>query len=160
MMSSAARVTVASGDTGSITLLLVSHSHEVANGVRQLAAQMAPPELTILAVGGVQQGDGYGLGTDVAAIIAAIEQGWSEAGLLILVDLGSAVMSAETAVELLPPHMAARCCISNAPLVEGAIIAAVEAGLGHDLETVNRAAEGAAGLVKVQRRQDATGKIS
>lgn len=184
-----------------ISIVVVSHSHEVAQGVRRLAAQMAPPELTILAVGGLRQvansaeeprtahtatnqtakqssaelhtethtessadlqpepsreacrepADTYVLGSDVHAIVAAIQEGWSPAGVLILADLGSSIMSAETALELLPPDRAQVCCISNAPLVEGAIIAAVEAGLGHDLETVNRAAEATADFVKVQR---------
>lgn len=148
-----------------ITLLIVSHSYEVAQGVRRLAAQMAPPELAIVALGGVPEDgvleDGvpedsmapadYGLGSDATAILAAIEEHWTPAGVLILVDLGSAVMNAETALDLLPPETAAACCISNAPLVEGAIVAAVEAGLGHDLCQVNAAAEAVAHVAKVQR---------
>ncbi|MEX1018308.1 MAG: dihydroxyacetone kinase phosphoryl donor subunit DhaM [Litorilinea sp.] len=134
-----------------IALLLVSHSYQVAQGVRQLAAQMAPPELSILAVGGLPEGDGYVLGCDAAAIAAALETVWTPAGVLILADLGSSILSAETALELVPPHMAETCWISNAPLVEGGIIAAVEAGLGHALADVNRAAEAAAHLIKINR---------
>ena len=66
-----------------------------------------------------------------------------------LVDLGSAVLNTEMALEFLPPEMAVRCQISNAPLVEGAITAALEASLGHDLDTVNQAAESAAHIQKV-----------
>jgi dihydroxyacetone kinase phosphotransfer subunit len=138
-----------------ITILLVSHSHEVAQGIRRLAAQMAPPTLQILAVGGVRTDadEPFALGTDIEAIVAAIRAGWSPDGVLILADLGSSVMSAETAIDLLPAPMRQRCLISNAPLVEGAIIAAVEAGLEHDLEAVNRAAEAAAYMVKVFRQE-------
>lgn len=150
-----------------VTLILVSHSYHVAQGVRELAAQMAPPQLRVLAVGGLPVDEiavggiapadnaspraEWALGTDAQAIVEAIDQGWSPVGVLILVDLGSSILSAETALDLLPPEKAAGCLISNAPFVEGAIIAAVEAGLGHDLTTVNRAAEGAATLVKVTR---------
>jgi dihydroxyacetone kinase DhaKLM complex PTS-EIIA-like component DhaM len=67
------------------------------------------------------------------------------------VDLGSAVLSAELALEILPEEISARCLISNAPLVEGAVIAALEASLGHTLAEVNAAAEGVAHLPKVFR---------
>jgi dihydroxyacetone kinase phosphotransfer subunit len=139
-----------------ISLLIVSHSHAVAQGLCQLAQQMAPPDLIILAVGGLQEDDTHTLGTDVEAIVQAIHACWTPAGVLILGDLGSTIMGAETALEMIPPEMAARCRISNAPLVEGAVIAAIEAGLGHDLERVNAAAEAAAQLVKVAARQVST----
>ncbi len=71
--------------------------------------------------------------------------------MLILVDLGSAILSAETALELLPDEQRERCLISNAPLVEGAVVAALEASLGHSLEDVNRAAEAVRNLDKVLR---------
>lgn len=134
-----------------ITLILASHSRQIAEGVRELAAQMAPAELTLVAVGGVETAAGLALGCDATAIAAAIEAHASPDGILILADLGSSVMSAETALELVSSELAARCCVSNAPLVEGAIVAAVEAGLGHDLGQVNRAAEAVAQLTKVSR---------
>ncbi len=71
--------------------------------------------------------------------------------MLILVDLGSAILSAETALELLPDEQRERCLISNTPLVEGAVVAALEASLGHSLEDVNRAAEAVRNLDKVLR---------
>jgi PTS hybrid protein len=91
------------------------------------------------------------LGTDAAQIAAAIERCWTPAGVLILVDLGSAVLSAETALDLLPPAMQASCLISNAPLVEGAVVAALEASLAHSLAVVNQAAETACHLPKILR---------
>jgi len=66
-------------------------------------------------------------------------------------DLGSAVMSAELAVEMLPPERAAQVLLSNAPLVEGAVVAAVEASIGRSLAEANEAAEGAAAMQKVER---------
>jgi dihydroxyacetone kinase DhaKLM complex PTS-EIIA-like component DhaM len=71
---------------------------------------------------------------------------------LILVDLGSAVLSAETAVDMLEPEQQTRCLISNAPLVEGAIIAAIEAGLDRTLEEINDAAEAVSRVAKVLPR--------
>ncbi|NJN82771.1 MAG: PTS-dependent dihydroxyacetone kinase phosphotransferase subunit DhaM [Caldilineaceae bacterium] len=140
-----------------IALVLVSHSRQLALGVKQLADQMADPALQIVAVGGMNDTESESeasdalLGTDPMAIADAIERNWQPDGVLLLVDLGSAVMSAEVAIEMLPPEMQRLCLISNAPLVEGAVIAAIEAGFGKSLSEVNQAAEEAATLVKVAR---------
>ena len=131
-----------------VNLVIVSHSRQLALGAREIALQMAGSEVTIGAVGGLDEGDGYVLGTDAVQIAAAVQENWCEEGVLLLVDMGSAVMSAEQALEFLPPEMAARCLISNAPLVEGAIVAALEAGMGRSLEEVNAAAETACVLPK------------
>lgn len=135
-----------------VSLVLVSHSHALAVAVKDLALQMADEQVQIEAVGGVVDRQGaFQLGTDATAIAAAIERCWCPAGVLLLVDLGSAVLSAELALELLSAAQAERCLISNAPLVEGAIIATVEASLGHGLATVNAAAEGVVHIPKVIR---------
>lgn len=135
-----------------IHLVIVSHSRQLAEGLAELARQMAPPELTIAAVGGVQDGQGQvHLGTDALAIVDAIQTNPSPDGILILVDLGSAVLSAETALDLLDEPLRQRCLISNAPLVEGTIIAAIEAGLNHDLATINESAEAVSRVAKVMR---------
>ena len=131
-----------------VNLVIVSHSRQLAQGAREIALQMAGSEVTIGAVGGLDEGDDYVLGTDAVQIAAAVQENWCEEGVLLLVDMGSAVMSAEQALEFLPPEMAARCLISNAPLVEGAIVAALEAGMGRSLEEVNAAAETACVLPK------------
>lgn len=135
-----------------IHLVIVSHSRQLALGLADLARQMAPPDLILSAVGGVQDVHGQvHLGTDAAALVTAVEAHPQAGGILILVDLGSAVLSAETALDLLPPDVAARCIISNAPLVEGTIIAAIEAGLGRSLDEINAAAEAVGRVVKVMR---------
>jgi len=135
-----------------IHLVIVSHSRQLAEGLAELVRQMGPPELTVAAVGGVQDGQGQiHLGTDALAIVDAIKTNPSPHGVLILVDLGSAVLSAETAVDLLDDDLQRRCLISNAPLVEGAIIAAIEAGLGHSLAEINESAEGVSRVAKVLR---------
>ena len=135
-----------------VSLVLISHSRALATAVKELALQMADGQVQIEAVGGVIDHQGaVAFGTDATAIAAAISDCWSPAGVLLLVDLGSAVLSAELALELLPATHAAHCLISNAPLVEGAMIATVEASLGHGLTTVNAAAEGIVHIPKLIR---------
>ncbi len=135
-----------------IALVIVSHCHDIAEGTCRLAAEMTQEPVPIVAVGGIIDEHGqFQIGTDALRIVEAIQACWRPAGVLLLVDVGSAVLSAETAIELLPEEQAAVCLISNAPLVEGAIVAALEASLGHTLEEVNRAAETARRLDKVFR---------
>ncbi len=133
-----------------IGLVIVSHSHCLAQGVCEVAGQMADGDLKIVPAGGMQEGDQFLLGTDPMYILAAIEQAWEEEGVLILLDMGSAVLSAEMAVEMLPPDRQAKCLLSNAPLVEGAIVAALQASLGQSLAQVNRAAEDALCMRKME----------
>jgi phosphocarrier protein FPr len=132
-----------------VNLVIVSHSAQIAEGVRELALQMAGDGVQIGAAGGLADDDGeMVLGTDAGRIAATIQSLCDTEGVLLLVDIGSAGLSAEQALEFLPDDLRARCLISNAPLVEGAIVAAVEAGLGRPLAEVNAAAEGACYLVK------------
>lgn len=135
-----------------ISLVLVSHCRDIAQGVLQLATEMTQTPVPMAAVGGIKDEDGqYRIGTDALSIADAIQRNWSPDGVLVLVDLGSAVLSAETAIEFLPAEIQAVCLISNAPLVEGAVIAALEASLQHNLEDVNNAAEAVRDLNKVTR---------
>jgi dihydroxyacetone kinase phosphotransfer subunit len=132
-----------------VSLVIVSHSALLAEGVREIACQMAGDAIRIAACGGLRTGDGSAaLGTDAVPIAEAVRSLWSPDGVLLLVDMGSAVLSAEVALDMLEPDERSRCLISNAPLVEGAIVAAIEAGLGRSLEEVNSAAEGACTLPK------------
>jgi phosphocarrier protein FPr len=126
-----------------IGLVLVSHSARLAEGVAELAAQMAGPDLAIAVAGGLDL-PGKPLGTDAALVAQAIERVWSPDGVLVLMDLGSAVLSAELALDLLPDECRGGVLLCDAPLVEGAVAAAVAAALGGSLETV--AAEARGGL--------------
>jgi len=125
-----------------IAIVLVSHSYHVAKGTKDLADQMSQGRVKILATGGV---DEKNIGTNVENIYAALKAATAhtEDGVLVLLDLGSAVLSTQMAIEMLSIDEQRRVLISEAPLVEGAIIASVEASLGHTLEQVNRAAEAA-----------------
>jgi dihydroxyacetone kinase phosphotransfer subunit len=102
--------------------------------VRQMVGDSVPLAWT----GGNPEG---GLGTDVAAIIAAIDRAWSDAGVVILVDLGGAETNSEMAIELLDPARRDKVLVCEAPVVEGAVMAATEASGGAALEAVRRTAE-------------------
>jgi PTS hybrid protein len=129
-----------------VGIVIVSHSAQIAAGTVELARQMAGDDLRIEAAGGTADGS---LGTDAAAIMAAIEAAEGGAGVLVLVDLGSAVLATHTALEMLGDGVAARVRISGGPLVEGAVVAAVQASVGDDLAAVLAAAEEAASLPKI-----------
>ena len=124
--------------SGTVGIVIVSHSPDVARGAAEMARQMVGPEVPLAWCGGAPGG---GLGTSVEAILAAIDRAWSPAGVAILFDLGGAETNSEMAVEMLPPDRQARVAICNAPLVEGAVVAAVEAAGGAPLAAVRAAAE-------------------
>lgn len=130
---------------GTVSLVLVSHSLQLATGVRELAGQMTQGKVRIAVSGGTADGR---LGTDATAIRAAIEDVRGPEGVLILVDLGSAVLSTQMAIEQLADG-GGRVILSNAPFVEGAVIAAVEASIDKDLDEVAAAALGAGQMEKV-----------
>lgn len=119
-----------------IALVVVSHSRALATAAVALAAEMSPeggPRLEIAA--GL---DEVTTGTDAVAIAEAVgraDEASQGAGVLVLVDLGSAVLSTEMALEMVDPAVAARVVVSSAPLVEGLIAATVAAGTGADLAT-------------------------
>jgi phosphocarrier protein FPr len=131
-----------------IGLVIVSHSAKLAEGVQELAAQMAGDQVGISQAGGISD-DYETLGTDVHKILSAIEEVWCEDGVLLLMDVGGAVMSAEMALEMLPEARRRNCLLSNAPLVEGAIVAALHASLGEPLQAVNAQAEAALSASKL-----------
>lgn len=121
----------------SVGLVIVSHSAQLAAGVVELAAQMAP-DVVLAAAGGMDDG---GLGTSLEKGMAAIGQADTGAGAVVLTDLGSAVMTAESALEFLGGGDQVR--LADAPLVEGAVAAAVAAQSGASLAAVCRAAQNA-----------------
>ena len=123
----------------SVGIVLVSHSAKLAEGLAELAAQMAP-DVTIVPAGGLSDGS---IGTDYDEVVAATQRADHGDGVVLLYDLGSAQMTAELAVESLADPSAA--VVADGPLVEGAIAAAVAAQAGQDRKAVAKAAA-AAGL--------------
>jgi multiphosphoryl transfer protein len=124
-----------------IGIVLVSHSHAIAEGAAELARQMGGEEVRIETAGGLDTPD-HPIGTDAVLVQQAIERAWSEDGVLVLMDLGSAVLSAEMALDLLPEHMREKVVLTEAPFVEGAVAAAVTARIGSSLERVAEEARG------------------
>ncbi len=119
-----------------VNLVLVSHSKKLAEGAAEMVKQMTASEaITIVTAAGVGE-NGEELGTSAVDIMEAIESVYSEDGVLILMDLGSAVLSTEMALDFLSDEMKANIRVCPAPFVEGAITAAVQAGLGSDLSAV------------------------
>ena len=121
-----------------VGIVIVSHSPLVAKGTADMVRQMVGDEVPLAYCGGNSEG---GLGTSVEAILNAIDSAWSEAGVAILVDLGGAETNSEMAVEMLPEERSGRVVVCNAPIVEGAVIAATEASGGASLAIVKRTAE-------------------
>ncbi len=125
-----------------IALVLVSHSAKLAEGVRDLAQQMTQGRVPIAVAGGIDD-EQNPIGTDPIKIMEAITEVYSPDGVIVLMDIGSALMSAETAFDLLDPDWREHLHLCAAPFVEGAVIAAVQAGLGSSVAQVMEAAQGA-----------------
>lgn len=130
----------------SVGLVLVSHSARLGEGLRELVEQVAQGRVPLAVAAGAAED---ALGTNAIAIGEAIESLAGDDGVVVLLDLGSAVLSAETALEQLAPALRGRVRMADAPFVEGAVAAAVEASLGSDLEAVLAAAESARGQEKL-----------
>ncbi|KPN18064.1 dihydroxyacetone kinase phosphoryl donor subunit DhaM [Arthrobacter sp. Edens01] len=136
-----------------VGLVIVSHSDKVAEGLTELAGQMAP-DVAIIAAGGTDDG---GIGTSLEKIQSGIAQAQGGAGVAILADLGSAVMTAEMALEFLDPDQSESVRLADAPLVEGAVAAAVAAQTGQDLAAVVRDAEAVAATMGSKGAEPASG---
>ena len=128
-----------------VGIVIVSHSPKVAEGIVDLAREMARENQHIIAAGGLEDGS---IGTDALRIQAAIEQADTGDGVAILADMGSSIMSAETAIELLEDS-GIEIRIADAPVLEGAVSAAVTSTGGASLEEVIEAAEEARGESKL-----------
>jgi dihydroxyacetone kinase phosphotransfer subunit len=125
-------------NVANVGIVIVSHSPKVAEGAADMVRQMVGDSVPLAWTGGNPEG---GLGTDVGAIIAAIDRAWSDAGVVILVDLGGAETNSEMAIELLEPARRDKVLVCEAPVVEGAVMAATEASGGAALDAVRRTAE-------------------
>lgn len=117
-----------------VGIVIVSHSSKIAEGAKELAAQMAP-NILMEAAGGTPDGR---IGTDVEKITNAINKVYSEDGVLILFDLGSALMNAEMAKECIDTEKQDKIKIVDCALVEGTISAAVESNIGNTLDEIEQ----------------------
>jgi PTS hybrid protein len=121
-----------------VSIVIVSHSPDVAKGAAEMVREMVGDEVRVAFCGGNPAG---GLGTDVGAIREAIQSVYGPKGVAILIDLGGAETNSEMAIELLPEEQQANVVICNAPIVEGAVMAATEASGGSPLAVVRATAE-------------------
>ena len=121
-----------------VSIVIVSHSKDIAKGTADMVRQMVGSEVKVAFCGGNPDG---GLGTNVSLIMDAINDAWSAKGVAILVDLGGAETNSEMAVEMLEPERRKMVVVCNAPIVEGAVMAATEAAGGSTLEQVRAVAE-------------------
>lgn len=126
-----------------VGIVVVSHSAELARGVTELASQMAGPDVRVEAAGGAPGG---GLGTDDGLVREAIRRADQGDGVIVLGDLGSAILTVRHALE---SRANGHARLVDAPLVEGAVAAAVVASAGSDIDQVAQAAEEARGAHKL-----------
>ena len=119
-----------------VGLLIVSHSKKAAEGIYELAVQMAGKDHRVVAVGGMEDGS---IGTDALRIRQGIMDADVGDGVVILADLGSGILSSQIAIDLLEKEI--NVVIADAPILEGAISAAVQASIGGSLTEVAEAAE-------------------
>ena len=130
-------------------LILVSHSGTLVDGLREMVSQVAGPDVAIATAGGTEDGR---LGTSAPRISDAVRSVLDRAdSAVVLLDLGSAALSLELALEDLSDGDRQRVRVTEAPLVEGAILAAVQASVGATIDEVVAAAESAATLAKLPR---------
>ncbi|THG33426.1 dihydroxyacetone kinase phosphoryl donor subunit DhaM [Naasia lichenicola] len=127
-----------------VGIVFVSHSPKIAEGLVDLASQMAS-SARLIAAGGTDEG---GIGTSFDTVSSAIERADSGDGVVVLCDLGSAILTAETALDFLDDELKERVRIADAPLVEGGVAAAVAAEGGAELADVLAAAESARGSAR------------
>jgi PTS hybrid protein len=121
-----------------VGIVIVSHSPLIARGAADMVRQMVGDSVPLAWCGGNAEG---GLGTNARDILTAIDSAWSEAGVAVFVDLGGAETNSEMAIEMLDPARARRVLVCNAPIVEGAVMAAAEASGGAPLARVVATAE-------------------
>lgn len=119
-----------------VNLVIVSHSSRLGEGVGELARQMLMSDSCKIAIAAGIDDPQNPIGTDAVKVMEAIESVADADHVLVMMDMGSALLSAETALELLAPKIAAKVRLCAAPLVEGTLAATVSAASGADIDKV------------------------
>ncbi|MGN7798533.1 dihydroxyacetone kinase phosphoryl donor subunit DhaM [Leifsonia sp. 22587] len=122
-----------------VGIVFVSHSEQIAAGMVQLAGQMAG-SVRLVAAGGTDDG---GIGTSFTKVMSGVAEADGGSGVVVVSDLGSALLTAETVLDMLDDDQRARVRVVDVPFVEGGVAAAVAAESGADLDAVAAAARGA-----------------
>jgi len=131
---------------GHVGLILVSHSAKLAEGLADLLSQVAGPTVPIVTAAGAVDGS---LGTNGGAVLEALQHAAADGGAVVLVDLGSSILAVRAALAELSEEELTHIAVADAPLVEGAVSAAVAASTGCTLEEAVRAAEEARVVAKL-----------
>jgi dihydroxyacetone kinase phosphotransfer subunit len=131
-----------------VGLVVVSHSRRLAEGVKELLDQMVKANVRVEFVGGAPLEPRL-IGTDPIGVKEAIIRVMDSSGVLIIGDLGSAIISSKAAIKMLPHEIRDKVVIADAPLVEGSFAAAVEISAGGGLDDAKKAAEDAKNLRKI-----------
>lgn len=118
-----------------VGIVLVSHSKKLADGVRELANQMAT-DVPIAVAGGTEDGR---IGTDINKIINAIKKVYSEDGVIVIFDIGSSYMNSDMAIENLPTTMQNKVEIIDTAFVEGAVVASIQCSMNKNIKEVKDA---------------------
>lgn len=112
-----------------VGIVIVSHSAPLAESIVQLTKMMAA-DAHVAAAGGLEDGS---FGTSYDRIKQAVDEVYSDDGVIVLMDMGSAVMTTEMVLDEYDPQ---KVCMADAPIVESAVAASVSAMCGSDLETI------------------------
>lgn len=128
-----------------VGIVVVSHSKRLAEGVVELATQMTQGKANLAMAAGVDDPENP-IGTDAIAVMGAIEEVCDEQGAVVLMDLGSALLSTEMALELIDDETRDKVKLISAPIVEGTMAASVAAAAGLPIETVIEEAQSALGV--------------
>lgn len=112
-----------------VGLVVVSHSQKIAEGAKELASQMAA-DVPIATAGGTSDGR---IGTDIDKILAGINEVYSEDGVLVIFDLGSAYMNAEMALEFLDSDKRDKVYITDSAIIEGTVLAAIQCSMNKSI---------------------------
>lgn len=129
-----------------VGIVVVSHSSKIAEGIVELVEQMTQGRITLKAAGGTEDGR---IGTDAMKIQKAILEIDANNQILIFMDLGSAIMSAETALDFMEEDLRRKVTLVDAPLVEGVLAAAIQATITENVEEIIKVAKGSKNLVKI-----------
>jgi PTS hybrid protein len=130
-------------ENATVGIVLLSHSRAIAEGAADVAAQVSAGSVRIVGVGGTDDGR---RGTSLDALAGAVDKVSSGAGVVIIPDLGSAVLTVKA---YLADSAASDVVVADAPFVEGAVAAAVTAAGGATLAEVLAATEGARDVRKL-----------
>lgn len=116
------------------SLLLLSHSKEITDGIKKMVEQMQTSnDVSIYSLGGTADNE---IGSDPTKIVDAVNKADKEDIFLVFADIGSAILNAEMAQDMLEEEQQKRYYLVDAPLVEGAFAAAITAGTSDDLEQI------------------------